>query len=113
MSEHGDPPKCARCGKPVGPEERASHTVVTGKGAQVFHDVCAEAADARVVFHEKRLMEKVVVAAREADPWVRSQDNGAHAADLREALKELDDYRARESRSRGPAAVQIKLNYSP
>ena len=106
MSEHGDPPKCARCGKPVGPEERASHTVVTGNGARVFHDVCAEAADARVAFHEKRLMEKVVLAARDVDAR-------AHGAHLREALKELDDYRAQESTSRGPAAVQIRLNYSP
>ena len=97
MSEHDDLPKCARCGKPVGPEERASHTVMTGKGAKVFHDVCAEAADTRVAFHEKRLMENVVSAARTVDAWLWSQEKGAHAAHLRDALKELDDYRAGKS----------------
>ena len=97
MSEHDDLPKCARCGKPVGPEERASHTVMTGKGAQLFHDVCAEAADARVAFHEKRLMENVVSAARTVDAWLGSQEKGAHAAPLHDALKELDDYRTRKS----------------
>ena len=94
MSEHDDQPRCAGCGKPVGPEEGASHTVVTGKGAKVFHDVCAQAADARVAFHEKRLMENVVSAARTVDAWLGSQEKGAHAAQLRDALKELDDYRA-------------------
>jgi len=97
MSEHDDGPKCAKCGKPVGPEERASHSVMTRKGAQVFHDVCAEAADARVAFHEKHLMENVVAAARTVDAWLRSQEKGAHAAHLRDALKELDDYRAGKS----------------
>jgi hypothetical protein len=97
MSEHDDPPKCARCGKPVGPEERASHAVMTGLGAKVFHDVCAEAADARIAFHEKRLMENVVSAARTVDAWLRSQEKGAHVANLRDALKELDDYRAGKS----------------
>jgi len=94
MSEHDDQPKCAGCGKPVGPEERASHTVVTGKGAKVFHDVCAKAADARVAFHEKRLMENVVSAARTVDAWLWSEEKGARAGQLRDALKELDDYRA-------------------
>ena len=49
------------------PEARASHIVVTAKGAEVFHDACALAADPRITFHEKHLMENVVAAAREVD----------------------------------------------
>jgi hypothetical protein len=89
MSERHGPPKCARCGEPVGPEERASHAVMTGNGARVFHDACAEAADARVAFHEKRLMENVVSASRKVDARLHTH--------LRDALQELDDYRAGKS----------------
>ena len=94
MSEHGEESKCAKCGKPVHPEAQASHIVMTAKGAEVFHDACALAADARIAFHEKHLMENVVAAAREVDGWLRSQEKGTHASRLRDALKELDDYRA-------------------
>jgi len=94
MSEHDEGSKCAKCGKPVDPEAQASHVVVTAKGAEVFHDACALAADARIAFHEKHLMENVVAAAREVDAWLRSQERGAGVAHLRNALKELNDYRA-------------------
>ena len=94
MGEHDERSKCAKCGKPVDPEAQASHVVVTAKGAEVFHDACALAADARIAFHEKHLMENVVAAAREVDARLRSQVRGADVAHLRDALKELDDYRA-------------------
>ena len=94
MREHDEGSRCAKCGKPVDPEAQASHIVVTAKGAEIFHDACALAADARIAFHEKHLMENVVAAARTVDAWLRSQEKGAHAARLRDALKELDDYRA-------------------